>query len=321
MKNTGQIINLQAIVPEELAGQRLDQVLAKLFPEFSRAKLQEWIRGQQVQVDGQSKRPKDTMYGGEKVTLQTVLADQTHWQPQSLVLDVVYEDADILVVHKPIGVVVHPAAGNPDTTLVNALLYHEPTLSKLPRAGLVHRLDKDTSGLLVVAKTLAAHTDLIKQLQARTIEREYAAIVKGVLVAGGTVDAPMGRHPVQRKQMAVVAAGKNAVTHYRVVERFRAHTWLRVNLETGRTHQIRVHMAHIGHAIVGDATYGGRVQVPKGASEELLTVLRGFQHQALHAQRLALIHPTSHQKLEWTIPLPLDMQHLLEVLRHDVNQT
>lgn len=321
MKNTGQIINLHAIVPDELAGSRLDQALVQLFPNFSRAKLQTWVRGQQIKVNDQPKRPRDKVQGGEVITLNATLADQTIWQPQALDLNLVYEDADLLVVNKPVGLVVHPAAGNLDSTLVNAILHHAPQVSKLPRAGIVHRLDKNTSGLLVVAKTLPAYTDLIKQLQARSIEREYAAIVNGVLISGGSVEAPIARNPMHRKQMAVVESGKPALTHYRVVERFRGHTLLKVMLATGRTHQIRVHMAYIGHAITGDATYGGRLQIPKGASEELISVLRGFKHQALHAKRLALLHPVTKQELKWIAPLRDDFQQLLEILRHDAEST
>ena len=315
------MINLQIIVPPHLAGKRLDQAAADLFPQYSRARLQAWIRDQQLQVNGHNKRPRDPVNPGETITLKAVLPAQEKWQPQAIELEIIYEDEALLIINKPVGLVVHPAAGNPDSTLVNALLHHSPALANLPRAGIVHRLDKDTSGLLVVAKTLEAHTALVKQLQARTIQREYEAIVTGHLVAGGTIDAPLGRHPVQRKKRMVTDFGKPAVTHYRVLEHFRHYTRLKVQLETGRTHQIRVHMTHIHHPIVGDKTYGGRLQLPKGASPELIQVLRTFKHQALHAQRLGLVHPMTKEDMAWTAPLPADMQHLLEVLRRDKLQS
>ena len=320
-KSPGQSsINLHAIVPAALAGKRLDQALVQLFPDYSRVRLQEWIRQQLILVDGHSRRPRDRLAGGETITLQATLTPQENWQAQAIPLTIIHEDDALLVVNKPVGLVVHPAAGNPDNTLVNALLNHAPALAQLPRAGIVHRLDKDTSGLLVVAKTLSAHTQLIKQLQARTVKREYQAIVTGHLIAGGTVDAPIGRHPLQRQKMAVLDFGKPAVTHYRVVERFAAHTRLKVQLETGRTHQIRVHMAHIRHPLVGDTTYGGRFQLPKHAGDALRQALRTFNHQALHAQRLGLMHPLTHEYQEWQTPLPPDLQQLLEALRADNEQ-
>lgn len=321
MKNTGQMINLSAIVPEHLAGQRLDQALAAMFPDFSRARLQTWIRDHQISVNGHTKRPRDLVRGGESIIISATLPDQLNWEAQPITLEIVYEDEAIIVVNKPVGLVVHPAAGNRDSTLVNALLHHCPQLNKLPRAGIVHRLDKNTSGLLVIAKTLPAHTSLVKQLHARTILREYSAIVQGVLIAGGTIDKPIGRHPIQRKHMAVVTSGKTAITHYRVTERFRAHTWIKVNLETGRTHQIRVHMTFIQHPIVGDATYGGRLKIASQTSERLKEALRTFKHQALHAQRLGLLHPITSEPLQWEAPLPADMQALLHLLREDIGTT
>lgn len=316
MKNTGQTINLSAVVPDHLAGQRLDQALAEIFANFSRSRLQIWIRDQQVSVDGQFKRPRDRVQGGEKITIMAILPEQSIWEAQDINLDIIYEDEAIIVINKPVGLVVHPAAGNRDSTLVNALLHYLPDLNKLPRAGIVHRLDKNTSGLIVIAKTLPAHIALVRQLQARSITREYSAIVQGVLVAGGTIDRPIGRHPVQRKHMAVVESGKMAITHYRVVERFRAHTLLKVNLETGRTHQIRVHMAYLHHPIVGDATYG-RLKIPPHASEPLIKALRSFKRQALHAQRLGLLHPLTLEPVAWQVPMPDDMESLLAVLRED----
>ncbi|MCG8427321.1 MAG: 23S rRNA pseudouridine(1911/1915/1917) synthase RluD, partial [Chromatiales bacterium] len=269
-----------------MAGKRLDQVLPLLFPDFSRSRLQQWIKEGLVTVDGQCHRPRDKVVGGERVTLEVVLEEQVECKPQPLDLAIIHEDDQILVINKPAGLVVHPAAGNPDGTLQNGLLHHEPNLIQLPRAGIVHRLDKETSGLLVVAKTPGAHKSLIEQLQAREIKREYRAVVTGVMTAGGMVDEPIGRHPSQRTKMAVVRSGKPAVTHYRVIERYRSHTYLKVFLETGRTHQIRVHMAHIHYPMVGDPVYGGRLKMPQGASDALREQLQLFRRQALHARRL-----------------------------------
>lgn len=320
MKNTAQIISLETTIPSHLAGRRLDHVLAELLPEYSRAKLQQWIKKQELLVNGHVKRPRDIVLGGEIISLNASLPAQECWEAQAIDLNIVYEDEALLIINKPIGLVVHPAAGNPDSTLVNALLHHLPKLAQLPRAGIVHRLDKDTSGLLVVAKTLTAHTHLVRQLQSHTVQREYAAIVCGVLISGGTVDEPISRHAKQRKKMTVSDSGKVAITHYRIAERFRAHTLVKVHLETGRTHQIRVHMAHIHHPIVGDSTYGGRLQLPKNTSNELISALRNFNHQALHARRLGLIHPLTNEYREWKIELPKDMQSLLDVLRKDADQ-
>lgn len=317
MKNPESTINLQAIVPENLAGKRLDQAVAELFSAYSRVRLQDWIRHGQLLVDGKQKRPRDAVHTGDTLTLQAVLPVQQQWEAQAIPLDIIHEDESLLIVNKPVGLVVHPAAGNPDRTLLNALLNHCPELAQLPRAGIIHRLDKDTSGLLVIAKTLPAHTELVRQLRAKTIVREYEAIVNGILISGSTVDAPIGRHPVHRKKMAVTELGKPARTHYRVLERFRAHTRLRVRLETGRTHQIRVHMAHNHHPLLGDKIYGPRLQLPKGASPELIGQLKHYHHQALHAWRLELTHPLTKKIVEWTAPLPADMQKLLEILRND----
>jgi 23S rRNA pseudouridine1911/1915/1917 synthase len=319
MKNTAQTIDRQSSVPDHLIGKRLDQAVAALFTEYSRVRLQSWIREGCIRVDGQIKRPRDFVSAGQNITLMTTMpiAEQ-HSRAQAIALNIVYEDDTLLIINKPVGLVVHPAVGNPDNTLLNALLYHCQTLEQLPRAGIVHRLDKDTSGLLVVAKTLPAHTLLVRQMQARTIQREYEAVVTGLLIAGGTIDAPLGRHPVQRQKRAVSDFGKPAITHYRVLERFRAHTRIKVQLETGRTHQIRVHMTHIHHPIVGDRVYGGRFQIPRGVSEPLINTLRHFKRQALHAQRLGLIHPQSGESIEWCAPSPPDMQQLLLALRQDV---
>jgi 23S rRNA pseudouridine1911/1915/1917 synthase len=250
--------------------------------------------------------------------LQAETEVEVGWQAQDLPLDVVYADASILVINKPAGIVVHPAAGNQDGTLVNALLHYDPSLAEVPRAGIVHRLDKDTSGLLVVARTLQAQASLVRQLQARTVFREYVALVQGVLVAGGSVDAPLGRHPVDRKRMAVVGNGREAITHYRVNTRYRAHTLIDVKLETGRTHQIRVHMAHVGNPLVGDPVYGGRARLPKQATPELVAALQGFRRQALHARRLELEHPESGEWLGWEVPIPADFLDLLTLLEADI---
>ena len=314
---TIEIRQLYAQVEPEQAGQRLDQALAKLFPDYSRSRLQQWVKEGLVTVDGQTCRPRDKVRGGEQIKLEARLEEQVECNPQSIPLDLIYEDEQLLVINKPAGLVVHPAVGNRDGTLQNALLNYDGSLIQLPRAGIVHRLDKETSGLLVIARTQMAHKNLVEQLQAREVKREYRAVVRGVLVAGGTVDAPVGRHPVNRVKQAVVPDGKMAITHYRVLERFAHHSYLRVNLETGRTHQIRVHMAHVRHALVGDPVYGGRLQIPAGASYEMEHALRRFKRQALHARRLGLHHPASGEWVEWEVPVPQDMADLLEVLRVD----
>ena len=308
---------LAAIVPSAAAGQRLDQGLAELFPDYSRTRLQQWVRAGHVTVDGRLPRARDKVWGGERVAVTAVIEVEVPWRGEAIPLEVIYEDAAIIILNKPPGLVVHPGAGNREGTLVNALLHYAPELANIPRAGVVHRLDKDTSGLLVVARTPAAHTRLVAQLQARTVKREYAAIVFGVMTAGGSVEAPIGRHPTHRTRMAVVTGGREAVTHYRVVERFRHHTYIKVNLETGRTHQIRVHMAQLHHPLVGDPTYGGRLRLPAGSSSALREALRGFRRQALHAGLLGLIHPESGAALQWEAPLPDDMQQLLDALRAD----
>lgn len=310
-------IRLSARVPAELGGQRLDQIAAQMFPDHSRSRLQGWIKDGRLTVDGKTLRPRDSLYGGEHLELEAERDVQGDWQPQAIDLNVVYEDDSLLVINKPAGLVVHPAAGHQDGTLLNALLHHAPQLATVPRAGIVHRLDKDTTGLMVVAKTLEAQTDLVKQLQARSVTREYECVVVGVMTAGGKVDAPISRHGVNRQKMAVVAEGKTAVSHYRVLRRFRAHTHVRVNLETGRTHQIRVHMSHIHFPLVGDATYGGRLRIPAGASPELIRLLREFPRQALHARRLELLHPLDGRRMNWEVPLPEDMLELLALLKED----
>jgi 23S rRNA pseudouridine1911/1915/1917 synthase len=304
-----------SIIPTEYAGMRLDQAASRCWPDFSRNRIQGWIKQGELTVDGKAARPRDTVLGGETLELTAELEQQSEDRPQAIPLDIVYEDEHLLVVNKPVDLVVHPGAGNPDGTLVNALLHHDPDLALLPRAGVIHRLDKQTSGLLVVGKTQAAYQTLVADLAERRIGREYDAIVVGHLIAGGTVDAPIGRHARDRQRQAVVPQGKPAVSHYRVIEHFGEHTWLRVKLETGRTHQIRVHMAHIRHPIVGDPVYGGRPRLPRGADDYLVDLLRHFGRQALHARRLTLRHPETGETLSLTAPLPADMQELIEELR------
>jgi len=310
-------IQLQAEVPVEMFGVRLDQAVAQLFPDYSRSRLQGWIKDGALTVDGETRRPRDKLNGGETIRVDAQLEMIDHHAAQAMELDIVYEDEHILVLNKPAGLVVHPAAGHADGTLLNALLHHSPAIAQVPRAGIVHRLDRDTTGLMVVAKTIPAQTDLVAQLQERSMGREYEAVVHGVMTGGGCVDEPMGRHPKSRQKMAVVGVGKEAVTHYRVLEKFRAHTHIRLKLETGRTHQIRVHMAHINYPLVGDPVYGGRFRLPKGCSEAMAEVLRNFKRQALHAKKLELWHPDTGQQMSWEIDLPADMQRLLAVLKRD----
>ncbi len=289
-----------------MQGLRLDQALVQLFPEHSRARFQSWISQGKVKVDGQPwQSKKDKIRLGQSIEITAPPETAVNWEAQALPLDIIYEDDSLLVVNKPAGLVVHPAAGNPDNTLVNALLHYLPTNNTLPRAGIVHRLDKDTSGLLMVARTLTAHTSLVTQLQARRVKREYLALVHGVLIAGNTVNAPIARHPRHRLQQAVVENGKPAITHYRVMQRFSAHTLVRVFLETGRTHQIRVHMAHVGYPLVGDPLYVGRGL--KGSSPN-------FNRQALHAHKLCFQHPTDQKEMEFTAPIPEDFLQLLYAL-------
>jgi 23S rRNA pseudouridine1911/1915/1917 synthase len=308
---------LTAEIPLSLAGLRLDQALSELFPDFSRSRLQSWIKNGSAVVDGAVLTPKHRILGGEQVVLRAEAEHTTTVESQDIPLDIAYEDDDILIIDKPAGLVVHPAAGHWDGTLQNALLHHAPELAGIPRCGIVHRLDKDTSGLLMAAKTLPAHKSLVEQLQDRSVHREYLALVQGAMTAGGTVDEPIGRHPTDRKRFAVRDAGKPAVTHFRVAERFPHHTLVRVKLETGRTHQIRVHMAHIHYPLVGDPMYGGRPRLPAGASDKLIATLRDFKRQALHAETLGLMHPETDDYGEWHSPLPADFAALLDALRHD----
>ncbi|MBS3965023.1 MAG: 23S rRNA pseudouridine(1911/1915/1917) synthase RluD [Methylomonas sp.] len=311
-------------VPEHLAGMRLDQCLAEVFPDYSRSKLQTWIKAGRVTVNGAQLRGRDKLDGGEIIALDAEADVVIEDAAEDIPLDIIHEDDSLIIINKPAGLVVHPAVGNWHGTLVNALLAHAPHLNTLPRAGIVHRLDKDTSGLLMIAKTQQAHTSLVEQLQERSIEREYLALVKGWMTAGGTVDEPIGRHPVDRKRNAVRRDGKEAVTHYRLERRFKRHTLIRVQLETGRTHQIRVHMTHIGYPLVGDLTYGGRFQMPADCNPELAAAFRSFRRQALHAARLGLEHPETGDYHEWQQPMPDDMQHLIALLaanEHELDHT
>ena len=308
-------------VTEQFAGQRLDAALASMFPEYSRSRLQQWIRDGRVLLDGSIVKPRTRLAGDEVLQLNIQLTDQSDQiEPQAIPLDIVFEDQDIIVLNKPAGLVVHPAAGHADGTLVNALLHYDTELSYVPRAGIVHRLDKDTTGLMVVARNLTAHKHLVEELQQRSVQREYQAIVHGVITAGGTIDAAIGRHVRDRVRMCVRDDGKPASTHYRVINRFRAHTHVQLKLETGRTHQIRVHMQYIRHPLVGDPVYGGRQRIPPQANAELVELLRGFRRQALHAFRLSLVHPGTGKQLSWKAPVPEDMVRLLAALDEDMRE-
>lgn len=311
---TTEQINAEFVVPPELAERRLDQAAADLMPEHSRARIQGWIKSGQLTVNGQSRKPRDKVQIDDRIVVAAVVEGHSRWEAEPIRLQIVYEDEDLIVIDKPAGLVVHPAAGHAAGTLVNALLHYAPELDRLPRAGVVHRLDKDTTGLMVVARSLEAHTSLVSQLQERTMGREYEAVVTGELTGGGTVNQPIGRHPQQRQKMAVVAGGKPAVTHYRLIKRFRGHTHILCQLETGRTHQIRVHMAHIRHPLVGDPVYGGRMRLPPGTTETLQRALSEFPRQALHARRLKLDHPATGEPMSWESPLPDDMVQLLATL-------
>ncbi|HEU4778696.1 MAG TPA: 23S rRNA pseudouridine(1911/1915/1917) synthase RluD [Steroidobacteraceae bacterium] len=305
-------------LPPDFAGRRLDQALAQLLPQYSRTRIQRWIEEGAVLINGLVPRARDVVTGGESATVEARLPPESGVAAEKLPLDIVHQDAQVLVINKPPGMVVHPGAGNREHTLQNALLAHDAKLKRVPRAGLVHRIDKDTSGLLVVARTLEAHTALVAELGAHEIEREYLALCTGAMTGGGTVDEPIGRHRTQRTKMTVRSDGRKAVTHFRIEKRFRAHTLARVHLETGRTHQIRVHMAHVGYPIVGDPAYGGRRKLPAGASPELVDALQTFPRQALHAARLTLTHPKSGKRVSFDAPLPGDLAGLLDVLARDL---
>lgn len=310
-------------IPRARAGERLDRALAELFPEYSRTRLQEWLKAGHLQVDGMSPAPRTRVAGGESVMLDSGIAEVVDPTldagPEDVAFEIVHADEAILVVNKPAGLVVHPAAGHRGGTLQNGLLHYDARLGAVPRAGIVHRLDKDTTGLMVVARTLAAHNRLVMQLHDRAVVREYHAIVAGVPVAGDTIDAPIGRHPRDRQRQAVVRnGGKSAVTHYRVERKYRAHAHVRVRLDTGRTHQIRVHMAHAGLPLVGDPMYGGRPRPPRGPHPALQEALQGLRRQALHAARLELAHPESGAWMTWEVPLPADFRAVLDGLEADL---
>jgi len=313
-------IHLEAVVPDELYGKRLDQAVAQIFPDYSRSRLQGWIKEGELTVDGKVLRTRDKLTGGEKIVVDAQIAVIEEHKGEDIPLDIVFEDEHILVLNKPSGLVVHPASGHAEGTLLNALLHHAPEVAQVPRAGIVHRLDRETTGLTVVAKTIQAQTDLVEQLQERSMGREYEAVVQGVMIGGGTVDEPMGRHSKNRLKMAVVGLGKEAITHYRVLKKFRSHTHIRLKLETGRTHQIRVHMSHIKYPLVGDPLYGGRFRLPKNCSERMVQTLKGFRRQALHAKKLELWHPYTGEHCSWEIDLPDDMQRLLTVLDKDATK-
>ena len=312
--NSKNVDLLEARIPIQSHGMRLDQVVAELFPDYSRNRLATWIKEGRLTVDGKTMKPRDRALASAHVVLEVVDEPVIEWQPQKIPLDVIFEDEHILVVNKPAGMVVHPAAGHADGTLVNALLGYAPELETLPRGGIVHRLDKETSGIMFVARSALAHKSLVAQLSERTVSRTYCAVCTGALTGGGKIDAPIDRHPTARTKMAVVSDGKPAVTHYRIAHRFKHYTQLQVNLETGRTHQIRVHMAHRKWPLIGDPVYAGRQRIPAGASEALITALRNFPRQALHAQALEFEHPATGDWMEFETELPDDLVELLEVL-------
>ena len=310
-------LSLQFQLDDSFLGQRIDQVAAMVWKDFSREKLKQWMKEGHLLVNGNIVKPKYKCEGNELLSLDVELQVQTAAQPENIPLNIVYEDDDIMVINKPVGMVVHPGAGNPNGTLVNAILYHFPKSSELARAGLVHRIDKDTSGLLVVAKNLEAQFSLSKQLAKKSVYRIYDLIVYGNIIAGGTIDEPIKRHPVDRIKMGVLPGGRDAVTHYNVKERFQNFTRVQAQLETGRTHQIRVHFTYIGHPLLGDQVYVSRVRVPAGASETLNDQLRGFRRQALHASKLGLVHPRTGEEMMFEAPWAEDFAALVEVLRSE----
>ncbi|GAL12957.1 ribosomal large subunit pseudouridine synthase D [Vibrio astriarenae] len=313
-----QQIELTQTVQDSQLGQRLDQAIAEMFTDFSRSRLKEWLLAGKVSMDGQVvTKPRTKVMGGEVIVLQAELEDEERWEAQDIPLNIVYEDDDIMVINKPRDFVVHPGAGTPDGTVLNALLHHYPDIAEVPRAGIVHRLDKDTTGLMVVAKTVRSQTRLVRALQKRKITREYEAIAIGRMTAGGRVEEPIGRHSTKRTLMAVTPTGKPAVTHYRVAEHFREHTRIRLRLETGRTHQIRVHMAYLQHPLLGDIAYGGRARIPREASAEVTEMIRQFDRQALHAAMLRFEHPVTGEEVEFHAPIPDDMVVMTEALCAD----
>ncbi|WP_416652901.1 23S rRNA pseudouridine(1911/1915/1917) synthase RluD [Candidatus Pseudothioglobus sp. Uisw_086] len=306
---------LNIIIPKRMAGARIDAAISEMLPDFSRSKISTWIKSGDALINSKTFKPKDRVNGTEIVFLSLKQKQTNDWMPEKIPLDIVYEDDDIIVLNKQFGLVTHPGAGNWNGTLANALLYFDSSLSKLDRVGIVHRLDKNTSGLMVVARNAKSQKYLVEQLQNHSVDREYSAIVYGHMIAGGTVDEPIGRDPKDRVKQAVSMSGKEATTHYRAIDRFKSHSHVKAILETGRTHQIRVHLSHVGHSLVGDPMYGGRVRFPKKASEELKDALLNFKRQALHSKKLTLIHPISGESMSWKAPLPVDMKELLEVLK------
>ena len=315
--NVSKKIQQNVIAPETLAGKRLDQCLSNIFPDYSRSQLQKWLKQGSILMNGQIKKAKDKIIGGEQIILNATLEEQNHWQSEDIPLNIIHEDEDLIVINKPSGLTVHPGAGNLSGTLANALLAHNLDFQTVPRAGIVHRLDKDTSGIMVAAKNLKAHASLVNQISKRQIKREYEAIITGYITVGGTIKTKISRNPHDRLKMAVTATGKEAITHFVVLERYRAHTRILCKLQTGRTHQIRVHMAHIKAPIVGDPAYNPQLKLAKGLSKESQELLKKFQRQALHAWKLAFTHPASNEVVEFKIQPPQDMKILNQTLRQD----
>ena len=313
-------IKINIIIPDAMSGKRLDQALAELLPEHSRARLQGWIRDDYVQIDKKSMRPRDKVHGGEQVEIRAEIESQISAAPEDIPLEIVFEDEHLIIINKPAGLIVHPGAGNPQHTLMNALLHHDQQLEQVARAGIVHRLDKDTTGLLVVARTPQSHTYLANQLQTRKIYREYVTIVSGIMTAGGTINQPIGRHRTHRTKMAVVKNGRSSTTHYRIIKKYKHHTQLQVNLETGRTHQIRVHLTWLHYPIIGDPVYGGKKQLVKGMDPNLANYITAFPRQALHARAIQLHHPLSKEMMTWQAPIPEDMAELINTLETDAKR-
>lgn len=306
---------LKIIIPHRMTGNRLDSSLAEMLPQYSRSKITAWIKAGDALINNKTFKPKDKVTKSEEVSLTLTEKQNNNWLAEDIPIKIIYEDHDIIVINKDFGLVTHPGAGNSTGTLANALLYYDSNLSKLDRAGIVHRLDKNTSGLMVVARNAKSQKYLVEQLQNHSVHREYSAIVYGHMIAGGTIDEPIGRDSKDRVKQAVSMSGKDAVTHYRAIDRFKSHTHVKAILETGRTHQIRVHLSHVGHSLIGDVMYGGRVRFPKKASEELKLALVNFKRQALHSKKLTLTHPISGDLMSWKAPLPNDMQKLLDELK------
>jgi len=306
---------MKIIIPDRLIGSRLDAAISEMLPELSRNKITSWIKSGEILIDSNPFKPKEKVLGGEIIEMNVSPKENTNWIAEDIKLDIVFEDDEILILNKPSGLVTHPGAGNTHGTLANGILFARPELNQLDRAGIVHRLDKDTSGLMVVAKTEHAKVSLIKQLESHSVSREYSAIVYGSMVTGGMVDEPIGRDSVNRQKQAVTKGGKPAITHFRVIEKFKNFTLIKAILETGRTHQIRVHMSHIGHPLLGDFTYGGKVKFPKGAKEELKIAIKEFPRQALHAKKLSIIHPVDNKELAWKSKLPEDLDTMINILR------